>query len=397
MASNFLSAQLMNDNFYAFSYNRTLLNLPLSELSLVPDLRVKYIQVNAMNKCVPQDWFLGYDQFAVYTFLNLAGQRESEAGYLNTYFRPEKKGINLINNLEMLNVDYGREFGGNFLTEEGQISRLSYFAIRFKELIEAIFDLILLHTITYLVSNWLRTLIYAMCKHDDRIELSVTRLIQLCVIIFIMRMLPLSLSLYDSFPFSVSLIAHITLFYHNFAQYFLVHSSYCTKYYFYMFLSTFLNYFYLKSYPYSNVTLTNIVYITFAGYQLAHNLFKLCFQFGLMIHTLNRGNLAGLLPASIQNTLQSRFVARQFQERRRELQRRQEEEHRRAEQRERERQERRERERRRLEALEAERHKRAQEEFLRNRERRLKAMEAEFRQQAEMMWAASGRDDEPES
>lgn len=53
LASNFLSAKLMNDNFYAFSYNRTLLNLPLSDLAQMPNLRVKYIQVNSMNKCVP--------------------------------------------------------------------------------------------------------------------------------------------------------------------------------------------------------------------------------------------------------------------------------------------------------------------------------------------------------
>lgn len=61
----------MNDNFYAFSYNQTLLNMDVSELMKIKDLRVKYIQVDSMNKCIPQDWFLGYDQFAVYTFLNL--------------------------------------------------------------------------------------------------------------------------------------------------------------------------------------------------------------------------------------------------------------------------------------------------------------------------------------
>lgn len=61
----------MNDNFYAFSYNKTLLNMDVSELMKIKDLRVKYIQVDSMNKCIPQDWFLGYDQFAVYTFLNL--------------------------------------------------------------------------------------------------------------------------------------------------------------------------------------------------------------------------------------------------------------------------------------------------------------------------------------
>ena len=45
--------------------------MDVSELMKIKDLRVMYIQVDSMNKCIPQDWFLGYDQFAVYTFLNL--------------------------------------------------------------------------------------------------------------------------------------------------------------------------------------------------------------------------------------------------------------------------------------------------------------------------------------
>ena len=69
--SNYASAKLMNDNFYAFSYNQTLLDVNIQQLQ--PEVRIKYIQLDSMNKCVPQDWFLGYDQFAVYTFLNLAG------------------------------------------------------------------------------------------------------------------------------------------------------------------------------------------------------------------------------------------------------------------------------------------------------------------------------------
>ena len=59
------------DNFYAFSYNSTLLEIPMSELESMKDLKVKYLQVDNLNKCIPQDWFLGYDQFSVYTFLNL--------------------------------------------------------------------------------------------------------------------------------------------------------------------------------------------------------------------------------------------------------------------------------------------------------------------------------------
>ena len=46
-----------------------------------------------MNKCVPPDWFLGYDQFAIYTFLNLVGNEDEpgkEKGFLKTYIRSKK-------------------------------------------------------------------------------------------------------------------------------------------------------------------------------------------------------------------------------------------------------------------------------------------------------------------
>lgn len=51
----------MNDNAYAFSYNQDLLELTVDELSERDDVRLSYVQVDNMNKCVPQDWFLGYD------------------------------------------------------------------------------------------------------------------------------------------------------------------------------------------------------------------------------------------------------------------------------------------------------------------------------------------------
>lgn len=64
----------MNDNIYAFSYNKDLLDLSAEDLVKRDDVRLKYIQMDIMNKCVPQDWFLGYDQFAVYALLKLTGQ-----------------------------------------------------------------------------------------------------------------------------------------------------------------------------------------------------------------------------------------------------------------------------------------------------------------------------------
>lgn len=40
---NYASAKLMNDNFYAFSYNQTLLNMDIKDLKKMPDVRLKYI------------------------------------------------------------------------------------------------------------------------------------------------------------------------------------------------------------------------------------------------------------------------------------------------------------------------------------------------------------------
>jgi hypothetical protein len=62
--------------------------LDIDELANRDDIRLKFVQVDSMNKCVPQDWNLGYDQFAVYTFHKLAGQTANEAGFLTTYLWP---------------------------------------------------------------------------------------------------------------------------------------------------------------------------------------------------------------------------------------------------------------------------------------------------------------------
>ena len=97
---------------------------------------------------------------------------------------------------------------------------------------------------------------------------------------------------------------------HNFSIYCLQYSKYQRKYRFWMFVCLFLNYYYFQTYPYCNVTLTNIVFMTFTLYQLSHNLFKFSFYFEMMMLSLNRGNIAGFLQANIQNELQRRYTAR---------------------------------------------------------------------------------------
>lgn len=47
------------------------------------DIKLRYMQVDSKHKCVPTDWYLGYETFAIYTFLQLAGNK----GFLKPLMR----------------------------------------------------------------------------------------------------------------------------------------------------------------------------------------------------------------------------------------------------------------------------------------------------------------------
>jgi hypothetical protein len=53
---------------------------------------------------------VGYDQFAIYTWLNLNGLQNGVAGYLKTFIRPKKNNFNLFNNLDTFTVDFSNDF-----------------------------------------------------------------------------------------------------------------------------------------------------------------------------------------------------------------------------------------------------------------------------------------------
>jgi hypothetical protein len=80
-----------------------------------------------MSKCVPQDWFLGYDQFAIYTWLNLNGQQNGEAGYLNTFIRPKNNKFNLFNNLNTITVGFANDFQANLKIGQQGLTFSSFF------------------------------------------------------------------------------------------------------------------------------------------------------------------------------------------------------------------------------------------------------------------------------
>ena len=151
----FYSVKLMNDNFYSFSFNKTLQSLTSEQLGEIDGLKVKYIQLDSMNKCIPQDWFLGYDQFAVYTFHKLAGSK----GYLKTYIRPIATKFNLFNNLKVLNVDYAKDFTG-ILYQDQSYFIIQYVWLRSKQLLSTMTDLTLCYSLVYISSYLFHNLLY---------------------------------------------------------------------------------------------------------------------------------------------------------------------------------------------------------------------------------------------
>ena len=61
-----------------------------------------YLQIDTKNKCVPVDWFIGYDAFAVYSFVNLIGYGPTGSqGFLKTILRPYR---------EAFTVDFANDF-----------------------------------------------------------------------------------------------------------------------------------------------------------------------------------------------------------------------------------------------------------------------------------------------
>lgn len=102
VVEHFVKSNLVIDNFYAYALNETLLDMPISEVRQVPGLKVHYLQVDTKNKCVPVDWFIGYDAFAVYSFINLIGYGPTGSkGFLRTILRPFD---------EAFTVDFAEDF-----------------------------------------------------------------------------------------------------------------------------------------------------------------------------------------------------------------------------------------------------------------------------------------------
>jgi hypothetical protein len=77
-----------SSQLYAYSRNGSLLNASTDELRNNQSLRLRFLQLDTQHRCVPTDWYvLGYDTFAIYTFLKLVQQSDGgRKGFLRSYY-----------------------------------------------------------------------------------------------------------------------------------------------------------------------------------------------------------------------------------------------------------------------------------------------------------------------
>ena len=139
---HFVKSNLVIDNFYAYSLNETLLDLPIEEVRKIPGIRVRYLQVDTKNKCVPNDWFIGYDAFSAYSFINLIGYGPtSTKGFLKPILRdfPNDNKVDFENDFHSV----GTQGAGFF----------SHFRIKGRLLISILYDLFLLMCLVVTVSK----------------------------------------------------------------------------------------------------------------------------------------------------------------------------------------------------------------------------------------------------
>jgi hypothetical protein len=113
---------------------------------------LRYLQIDSKHKCVPTDWYLGYDTFATYTFLQLSQTK----GYFKTL---TKDTI----------IDYERDFH--------QIRGFfGYLIFKFKLIWSSFFDLFLLGSMVVVITNMLEHLVLDACKssRNNQLVISIT-------------------------------------------------------------------------------------------------------------------------------------------------------------------------------------------------------------------------------
>jgi hypothetical protein len=94
--------------------------MSVDDLRSNKSLKFRFLQMDSQHRCVPADWYIiGYDMFAMHTFLRLSRTGEETDGYLKSYFERNSSPIIFF-------VDYKTDFPvgkglGNYLSFKSRL------------------------------------------------------------------------------------------------------------------------------------------------------------------------------------------------------------------------------------------------------------------------------------
>eukprot|EP00347_Sterkiella_histriomuscorum_P020015 403339427 len=272
----------LHDNIYVFSYNKTLLQMNIKELRENQKfIKTRYLQIDSRHKCVPTDWYLGFDTFAIYTFLQLSGSK----GFMKPLM---KDWI----------IDYSKEFN-QYLTAGSGL--FSYMYGKFKFCIFIFVELLMMGSMIAVHESLMKTLIIELCKHTrhNQLMLSITaiaKILSLSTVYLIQRSLSSN---------KVTFMCLTCLLSYKFATLLLVNSRYFYKFMQWLMIYTYLFYFYIQCYPHANLKFIHFLYFVSVFYQLLHNMNKFSFQFEHLISLLESG-FEHLVTVNIRNAITRR-------------------------------------------------------------------------------------------
>ena len=284
--------------------------MPLSELRKM-DLKVQYLQVDIKNKCVPIDWFIGYDTFSIYSFINLIGfGYTSQGGYLKTIFR-DKDGFM---------VDFKHDFSEIGNSEEGLVR---HFEIKLWLIYDTLKQLFIVMCAVVAISkaffHGLSKYKYEMTVNESytpeqqrrldsqrrrnipevqrvlpnlranfKTGLSATMLLTVFFSYFLLLLLLLNSQDFSNPPAIFNIII-ANIFSYIFGSLILQHTVHRQGFYFYMFVYTFMYYFYVRVYFLSNTFLVNYTYILYVLKSAVSYLNKFSFEFESFMNTVETG------------------------------------------------------------------------------------------------------------
>jgi hypothetical protein len=204
----------------------------------------------------------------------------------------------------MLVVDYQKEFSALYVCGDSVLQMigfiLGYFENKLAITVICFFNVVTVNTILWLMVDRLQQQVYQVYS-SNTINCSI--LVELILILFVCSRLGEVFHTFTLNSFSCQLIGWACVLQHLIAKFMLKGSHYFYKFHFYSMIGAFINHSYMVTYPYANVTLTNIVFVLFALYQISHNLFKFSLQLEMFCIDLNPTTLAITLPFHIQYTL----------------------------------------------------------------------------------------------